>query len=379
MSRVRLVRWTALALYLTAALLAACTREQPLDPHAADTLPERLSDSAYWALISESSERGGRFHSENFLSNERTFQHVIPALATPERIGRAYLGVGPEQNFTYIVALRPKIAFIVDIRRQNLQLHLMYKAIAELSPTRAEFLSRLFAQDVALDTAATPAELFRAVRTWPPDLERFRTNLAELIAHLRVRHGFPLDSADSVGIHHVYMTFVVSGSNLNYSSPRSPESGSGAGPMPVYGALMTATDGDGVNRAYLATEENYRVLRDLQLRNLVVPVTGNFAGKKALRAVGAYLRAHNAGVGAIYVSNVEQYLFDQGRNWKRYYANVGRLPVTPATTFIRSMPSYQRTDGGRLGSLLSPTLAFLDAYERGRIREYGDLQQYSTR
>ena len=57
-----------------------------------------------------------------------------------------YLGVGPEQNFTYIVALRPKLAFIVDIRRGNMNEHLLYKAFIELSADRADFLSRLFAR-----------------------------------------------------------------------------------------------------------------------------------------------------------------------------------------------------------------------------------------
>src|SRR5205814_381591 len=60
--------------------------------------------------------------------------------------GRVYMGVGPEQNFTYIVALKPKIAFIIDIRRGNLDLQLMYKALFELSKDRAEFVSRLFSR-----------------------------------------------------------------------------------------------------------------------------------------------------------------------------------------------------------------------------------------
>jgi hypothetical protein len=37
-----------------------------------------------------------------------------------------YVGVGPYQNFTYISALDPDIAFVVDIRRKNLLHHLLY-------------------------------------------------------------------------------------------------------------------------------------------------------------------------------------------------------------------------------------------------------------
>jgi hypothetical protein len=105
-------------------------------------LPTRLSDEAFWKLVTELSEPGGRFPSDNFVSNELGTQQVLKALTRDRESSGAYIGVGPEQNFTYIVALKPKIAFIVDIRRQNLIEHLMYKSLIELSADRAEFLSR---------------------------------------------------------------------------------------------------------------------------------------------------------------------------------------------------------------------------------------------
>src|SRR5882757_6900469 len=84
---------------------------------AADTLPGRVSDEDFWRMATDFSERAGTFQSDNLLSNERWFQHVLPALVKKAQQNRVYLGVGPEQNFTYIVALKPKMAFIVDIRR----------------------------------------------------------------------------------------------------------------------------------------------------------------------------------------------------------------------------------------------------------------------
>ena len=47
--------------------------------------------------------------------------------------GGVYVGVGPNQNFTYIAAIRPELAFIVDIRRQNLLEHLLFKVLTEKS------------------------------------------------------------------------------------------------------------------------------------------------------------------------------------------------------------------------------------------------------
>ena len=79
----------------------------------------RLSDEAFWHLITDFSEAGGSFRFDNFISNEALFQHVLGRLKETTKPGGVYLGVGPDQNFTYIVALRPRIAFIVDIRRWN--------------------------------------------------------------------------------------------------------------------------------------------------------------------------------------------------------------------------------------------------------------------
>jgi hypothetical protein len=109
-------------------------------------LPAELDDREFWRLATELSEPDGHFQDENYLSNERTYQRVIPRLLGAVPAAGVYLGVGPEQNFTYIAALRPKMAFIIDVRRQNMMLHLMYKALFELSADRADFVGRLFSR-----------------------------------------------------------------------------------------------------------------------------------------------------------------------------------------------------------------------------------------
>jgi hypothetical protein len=60
---------------------------------AVETLPAQLSDSEFWGLVSDSSEDGGTFLSENFLSNERGFQYVIPPLLQKIQSGGVYMGV----------------------------------------------------------------------------------------------------------------------------------------------------------------------------------------------------------------------------------------------------------------------------------------------
>src|SRR4029077_4876821 len=126
--------------------------------------PSKLSDSVFWKLVTDYSESNGFFRSDNFVWDETTHQGGITDLLRTTKPGGVYLGVGPDQNFTYIVALKPKIAFIFDIRPQNMQEHLLYKAVIELSASRADFLSRLFSRPrpPGLDTAATADVLLNA-------------------------------------------------------------------------------------------------------------------------------------------------------------------------------------------------------------------------
>src|SRR5262245_45969781 len=185
---------------------------------SAQPLPDKLSDPAFWKIITDFSEEGGYFRFENFLSNELGFQYVIPALKELTKPGGVYMGVGPEQNFTYIVAVEPKMAFITDIRRQNMLELMMYKAFFELSPDRAAFMSRLFARKrpPGLTAESTAEELFTSLRDVQPDPLLFRQNLAEVKNGLLKQHKFLMSDDDLANIEYVYRVFVEAGSDLDY-------------------------------------------------------------------------------------------------------------------------------------------------------------------
>lgn len=302
-------------------------------PAAADQLPESLTDARFWELSQSFSEPDGTFHSENLVSNEIRFQTIVPDLARTVPTGRAYIGVGSEQNFTYMSAVRPTVAFIVDIRRGNLDLHLIYKALFELSETRADFISRLFSRPKpeGLTPAAGVDELFAAYAGVPANESLYAANLELIERHLSGTHGFALLDGDREGIRFVYRSWFEAGPDLHYQL-----TGSGrAGGFPTYADLMTTTDGQGRARSYLATEASFQFIRDLQRRNLVIPVVGNFGGSRALRAVAAWLTEHDAKVGAFYTSNVEQYLRRDGI-WTEFCGNAAAFPIDGSSTFIRS-------------------------------------------
>ncbi len=191
---------------------------------ASGELPHELSDRAFWKLVSDFSEPGGYFRSDNLVSNETAFQHVIPGLVGRIKRGGVYLGVGPDQNFTYIAAFHPRMAFIIDIRRQNLLLHLMYKALIEMSDDRADFLSRLFSRTRprGLGRATSPEELFTAYADVMPSEGNYRNNLNAIFDRLTKHHGFRLTDLDRQTIDdRIYRNFFASGPELRYSFPRA--------------------------------------------------------------------------------------------------------------------------------------------------------------
>ncbi|HKG95926.1 MAG TPA: hypothetical protein VKA84_28700 [Gemmatimonadaceae bacterium] len=385
-----------LALAAAAGAFAACNSGSARvpAPAAAAIAADRISDSTFWRMVTELSEPGGYFRSDNFVSNEVTYQHVIPDLTRTRAQGGVYLGVGPDQNFTYLVALRPRIAFIVDIRRQNMLQHLLYKALIERSADRAEFLSLLFSRPRprGLSAAgATPEALFEAYSAVAADSGAFRRNMAAVKERLVRTHGFALTEDDLRSLEYVYGAFLGGGPELTYT-PFPMGQGGGAQlyggwrRMPSYAALMVESDSAGVQRSYLASEENFAVLKELETKNLVIPLVGDFAGPHALGAIGQYLRDRRLTVTAFYTSNVEQYLFRQGDDWRRFFANVAALPVDSASTFIRAVfnfgvagrgPMQMPMQGPRSVTLLAPIAEQLRAFEEGRIQSYYDVVQPS--
>ena len=343
-----------------------------------DELPKQLGDEAFWNLVTEFSEPGGYFRSDNFVSNETTFQYVIKDLKKTKP-GGVYLGVGPDQNFTYIVALQPRMAIIFDIRRQNMLQHLMYKALIEMSSDRADFLSRLFSRKrpAGIGAQTTAEELFNAYEDIEADRQFFLDSLQAIQKQLEEHHHFKLSREDKANVEYVFRSFYAGGPDLTYNGVGG--GGFGRSRMPSYAELMQMTDGEGENRSYMGSEENFRVLQDLEKRNLIVPVVGDFAGTKAIRAVGNYLKQHDAFVTAFYLSNVEQYLFQQDDDWSKFYHNVETIPVDSTAAFIRSVfnglavTSQPSGYGLRSASLLSSIPDLLKAFSAGDVRTYSDV------
>ena len=337
-------------------------------------LPAALDNASFWNLVATLSEPEGRFPPQ-YMSNEDSLQYVLPELVQRTDGGGAYIGVGSEQNFTYLAALRSDLAFIVDIRRDNLRQVLLYKALFEISPDRATFIAKLFSRSVPerIDRDAGAAALFAAVAGLSPDPAVFEATRGEVLANLTGTHGFALDAEDTSGIVRILEVFSESGA----------EGMKGLGDVtnPTYAELMAATDLDGRAWGFLASATNYAAIRRMHANNLIVPLVGDFAGNVALAGIAEFLREHDAIVRVFYLSNVERYLWEQGEQGLRFYDNVALLPRDGASLFVRSITSDISIrleipipeQSAKWRTFVVPIQNDLDGVSGGRIAGYRDL------
>src|SRR5262249_10022846 len=219
---------------------------------------------------------------------------------------------------------------------------LMYKALFDLSSDRADFVSRLFSRrippqlrtmtgpprtpnlPVGLNPDSTADDLFFDIARLTPDTAYFNSNFLQLKDYLIKTKAFLLTAEELELIHVMYSAFYFAGPNLDFMLGTIDSNGR-TDTMPTYKFLMTAKDPGGTQRSFLATEANFRFIKDLEKRNLIIPVVGDFAGPKTIRSIASYLKEREATVSVFYVSNVEQYLYPDSVG--RFYGNVEALPL----------------------------------------------------
>ncbi len=335
---------------------------------AVASLPARLSDADFWKLTSDISEPGGYFQiADNFTSNEGEVGQLMTMIGERGLTGGVYLGVGPEQNFSYIAAIHPAMAFIVDIRRQAVMQHLMFKAMFELAKDRADFLSLLFAKPRSKGLEAeTPIQtMWNAYLAAPTDRDAAAAIHDRVVQHLTRTHKLTFTADEQAQLDLVIGAFVQFGPGI---TTRGTLAGRGGGNNWTFADLTGwALDAAGRPQSFLSTEQHFLTVKALHEKNLIVAVSGDFGGPKAVRAIGAYLRDHGATLAAFYVSNVEQYLFQDGKQLA-FYDNVAALPLTDASVFIR--PYALRRYGPAPG--LCGIRGFLKGVPAGRVALYND-------
>jgi hypothetical protein len=344
-------------------------------PAAAGSIEPLVADEELGPLMARLSEAPGEFPSDNFVSNEASYLDVAPALGDPALRGRAFVGVGPEQSFTYIALQEPAVAYVVDIRRGNLLEHLVLRGCFEAGETRAGFLSALLARRPRAATGNEPAgdgfaPLSAAFASSPPDRALRDEGVARsraLLDRLRVDRA-PGDERTVDGIHDA---FFARGLSLRFTMKN------GGFWYPTLGDLLAVRDPDGAEGSFLASEERYRRVRRLVLANRVIPVVGDFGGRHALAAVAADMRGRGLLLGAFYTSNVEQYLFD-AHTYGAFVDNAAAMPHDGASLLVRvwfdqGRPHPLQRPGRRTTSLAMNLDAFLARAHARPFASYWDV------
>src|SRR5207237_1424739 len=204
-------------------------------------LPDRLSDAEFFKLAGDISEPGGYFRIEdNYTSNEMEIGQLFTMLRTQHVSSDVYMGVGPEQNFTYIAAIRPKMAFVIDIRRQAVMQHLMFKAMFEMARDRGDFISVLFGKPrpPGIDSTAPIQKIWDAYRPVRSDSALSARNYASVIERLTKTHGFTFTADESAQLKAVYDAFYYYGPAI---STRGSPSGRGGDFAELTGYSSDAT------------------------------------------------------------------------------------------------------------------------------------------
>jgi hypothetical protein len=332
------------------------------------------SPPSFAAAVAALSEPGGYFDTDNLISNERSYLQVIPDLRRQSIRGGAYIGVGPDQNFSYISEVRPAVAFIIDVRRDNLLLHLLFKALFELSETRMEYLAHLTGRPLppALNgwRGAPIDRLVAYFDKTPASSEAIDSRRRRVEAALR-RTGVPLTSEDLATIAAFHRRFMDDGLSLRFNSAGRPPQAY----YPTYRDLLLETDAAGAQANYLASEDSYQFVKSMQVQDRIVPVVGDISGPSALQAVGRAIGARGERLSAFYVSNVEFYLFGQGA-FPRFITNLTAIPRHRHAVLIRSVfgrySSFGRP-GDASQSQLHPLDDLIAGHNDGRYRSYGEL------
>ncbi len=317
---------------LALAGLLACHSDTGDAQVALRPVPDSIADLG--ALVARLSDAGGYFDTDNLISNERGYQQVLGAI---DRLGvhrGAYIGVGPDQNYTYIASVHPRIAFIVDIRRDNMLEHLLFKALFAASSNRAEYLALWTGRPVPTNVASysnrSVDAIVARIDSTPPTASS-KAHARALVDEQVLHSGIALTAKDLTTIARFHDAFIADGLSLQFTTD-------GRSPRPYYPTLRQLVlehDASGQRRGYLASESAFQLVKSMHRRNLIVPVTGDLAGARTLTGIGGYLAEHGERVSVLYVSNVEDYLIRDG-TFASYVAGVRALPRDTNAVIIRS-------------------------------------------
>lgn len=332
-------------------------------------------DSALAATFLRLSEPAGYFDSDNLISNETSYLHVATRLEALGVRGGAYIGVGPDQNYSYLAIIRPAVAFLVDIRRDNALQHLLFRALFLQATSRLDYLCLwLGCRRPSPGWEGRPVlDLLAWVDSTRLDSASARA-ARRTTARLVESFGVPLDTRDRETLERFHARFMQDGLALRFESFGRVSDGR----YPTLRRLVLERDLEGRQRSYLATEDAWRLVQQMHREGRIIPVVGDLGGRQALPVIAREVRARGLVVSAIYTSNAELYLWRDQR-FATFARTVGELPVDARSVIVRSLfdrggsAHPLRVPGHLSVQLLQRVQDFNRLWRDGALRTYADL------
>ncbi len=314
---------------------------------------------------------------EYLVSNETDYQNISSYFNETGTDNSVYIGVGPDQNYTYISLCSPKLAFIVDYRPDNQLLHLLFKAIFALSYNRVDYLSLLFSKPIDKSKTSGNIGLSKLVEYFEytdGDSQLFDKNLTRILKKIQSFDN-KLTLNEITKIRNIYSEFFQTHLNLRCRFPRKTSSGM---PYPTYKDFLLSTDQNGYCHNFINNDNYFCYVKNKHEKNQILPITGDFSGLNTLSTIGSFCQKHNLLISTIYISNVEYRLLND-HLFESYMRNLKSLPINDRSIIIRTF--YNRPGEihpNCVGNNLFTTLAqyiksFIKIYDEGRYKSYWDV------
>ena len=314
---------------------------------------------------------------EYLVSNEIDYARIGRFLNNRNSSRGVYIGVGPDQNFSYIAGIQPAISFIIDYRRENLLLHHLFRALFLISGSREEYLTMLFSRPFYGENSSdqiTLGQLIEYIDRTPADMKRMERNFSLILPRITAS-AKGLTSEDIDIIRGMYQDFSQYDLNLRC---RMPTVTSGGRPYPTFRDFLQSGDDPNAFGNFLASARSFEFVQRQQSHNLIVPITGDFAGRKTLLAIKSFCHARELEVTCIYISSVEYRLFNEGL-FHRYVANIRDLPLNENCLIVRA--HYNKPEachpeqvGGELfTTVVQKADAFIGHHGSHSYKSYSDV------
>jgi hypothetical protein len=318
------------------------------------------------------SQPGESFISDNVVSNETSL--LQPARALAALRGGAYIGVGPEQNYTYIALTRPDFAVLMDLRRDNALLHLLYKALFDAAGSRLELLCLLFGRpyDRKLETepSARADAVLTALEAVAPDRTWFERQHVLLKQRLD-SYGLGLSSVDIEHVDHMHELFFRRQLEIHFELHENNGR--------TYPSLRTllelrAPSGQGT---FVDSEQSFRFVKTMHRQHRILPVVGDVSAPQPLGAIADELARRALPLRTLYISNVEQYLIGTPK-FAGWLDNLRGLSHDERSIIVRCYLDQGRAHprqraGERTTSVAHRLEAFLETTKRRLPRSYYDV------